>query len=134
MADALEDEIQGVRFKAIIPLIHWTGQSRERDQILYKLLQEKKHYTESEAMTVMQLLHPFSAERRKAPETFQTLFDFLKSDRLAVRQMALGQLYRIDPDGAREFYNLDVGAPPEIRDPIIQRWRTSWKSRWEKKK
>lgn len=134
LADALEDEIQGVRFKAIIPLIHWTGQSRERDQILYKLLQEKKHFTESEAMTVMQLLHPFSAERRKAPETVQTLFDFLKSDRLAVRQMALGQLYRLDPDGVREFLNLDVGAPPEVRDPIIQRWRTSWKSRWEKKK
>ncbi len=132
--NALSDDVLPMRQLAIRCVQHWTGLSPERDLILYKLLVNKKSYTEAQAQAVLQLLHPFAQADYEKLEIVAALFEALKNEKIAVRELAYKHLAFCDPKGAVEVGLFDVAAPAEARDAIIQKWKASWKKRFIDKK
>ena len=133
MADALDmsDLPEGfiVRAVGIRCVQHWTGQSPERDLQIYRLLMDRKGYAEAHALITMQLLHSFRETDLVKPEIAATLFDAMQHDRVAVRDLALMHLAVVDPVGVREIGFVDMAAPEQVRDPIIAKWKASFKRR-----
>ncbi len=109
---------------------HWTGLGAERDLLLYRVLIDKKGYPEPQAQFIMQLLHPFAASEYARPETIATLFEAMKHEKVAIRELAYRHLEYSDPVGAREIGYFDAAAPDAIRDAQLQRWKASWKKRF----
>jgi fructose-specific component phosphotransferase system IIB-like protein len=133
-ANALSDDSPLMRELAIGCVQHWTGLRPERDLILYKLLVDKKSYTEAQAQAVLQLLHQFAQADYEKPEIAAALFEAMKHEKVAVRELAYKHLAFSDPVGARDVGLFDAGAPAEIRDAVLQRWKASWKKRFIDKK
>ncbi len=143
LADALEEAeppdvaerasfiVRGVGIRCVQ---HWTGQSPERDLQFYRLLIDKKGYTEPHAQMVMQLLHPFREDDLRRPEIAAALFDAMRHERLAIRDLAYLHMAVADPVGAREAGFLDMSLPEQIRDRKIADWKTSYKKRIVDKK
>lgn len=129
LADALADDYFVVRGVGIRAVQHWTGLSPERDLVFYRTLIDRKSYTESQAQTVMQLLHPLKPEDRQKREIVSALFDAFKHEKIAVRELAYLHLAYIDPAGAKEVGFIDVAAPDNAVDALVQKWKASWKRR-----
>jgi hypothetical protein len=105
----------------VVALRHWIGRSPGQDQILYQGLIEVAKYKPVHAETVVQLLHSFGDNELAAPETYQTLIDYLNHDQLAIRGLAHWHLYRLVPAGREIGYNpLDS---KEARGAAIEKWR-----------
>jgi hypothetical protein len=133
-ASALSDDAWLMRQFAIRCVQHWACLKPERDLILYKLLVTKKSYTEAQAQSVLQLLHPMPKPDYENPAIVAALFEAMKSDNLAVRELAYKHLEFGDPKGGGEVGLFDAGAPAEVRDNLIQKWKASWKKRFIDKK
>jgi len=68
---------------------------------------------------VLELLHsPFHKDR---PETYQTLIEYLRSDRLPVRELARWHLDRLAPAGRSIAF--DAAAPAEERAQAVKKWK-----------
>lgn len=123
LLDTMDDpEKPIVRGAAIFALRHWCARAPENDLRLHKLLMEKKNYTEAQADLVLQLLHYFSEFDLQQPATFTALFEYLRNERLSVRELAFAHLAQVDPDGARQAL-YSPGASDAERDAAIARWR-----------
>jgi hypothetical protein len=140
LAAVMGDDNFITRFWAVRAATHWCGQGPERDLMFYKALLASKFYDEKQALIIMQLLHPFSREvtdpRSQDPkraDTINAMFDFLKHEKSAVRELALLRLAELDPEGANEFGNTLSRSPDDRRDAIVEMWKSSWKRRFEKK-
>jgi hypothetical protein len=108
-----------VRKAAVIALRHWIGARGGRDDKLFDIMVDHRHYTKVEADAVMQLLHsPFDPD---AAETYDTLIAFLKHRKQAVRELAHWHLTRLAPAGRTIPY--DAGAPAEERAKAAEAWR-----------
>jgi hypothetical protein len=129
LADAINDEFPVVRNIGIRAMEHWCGQAGDRDLKFYKVLVDKKSYTVPQATAVMQLTHPFSPQEQQKPEIVAALFDALRHEKVAVRELAYQHLIFLDATGAKEIGPFDVGAERSVLDPIVQKWKTSWKKR-----
>jgi hypothetical protein len=94
LLEALADEHSppGARQVAVDVLQFWIGQRPERDLKLYKELEGK--YSAVPAEIIMDLLHGFSQARWSQPETYETLIEYLKNDKLPIREMAFRLLVR----------------------------------------
>ena len=133
LADALDmtDLPEGfiVRAVGIRCVQHWTGQSPERDLQLYRLLIDKKGYTEPHAQMIMQLLHPFRENELAKAEIAAALFDAMRHERVAIRDLAVMHMSLADTTGFREIGFLDMAAPEQQRDPVVAKWKASYKRR-----
>jgi hypothetical protein len=105
----------------VMALRHWIGRGPGQDQKLYKRLIEEGTYPPGEAEVVLNMLHSFSKEEMARPETYEALIDYLESDRLAIRALALWHLVRMVPEGKKIGYN-PLAEKPE-RDKAIKKWR-----------
>jgi hypothetical protein len=132
LARAMGDDFFVVRGVAIRAAQHWCGQAADRDLRLYRQLIDSKAYTEPEARTVLQLMHPLRPDDLRRPDIVAALFDALKNEKVTVRELAYQQLAYADPAGAKEVGALDVAAPEAMRDAQVQKWKASWKRRNEK--
>src|SRR5438445_5536026 len=105
----------------VLALRHWIGRGPGQDQKLYKGLIEVAKYPPAEAAIVLNLLHSFGDHDLANPETYESLIDFMESDRLAIRGLAHWHLYRLVPAGQKIDY--DPLAPKEQRDRAVEEWR-----------
>lgn len=108
---------------------HWTAQSPERDLQFFRLLIDKKGYTDPHAQMVMQLLHPFLVDDLRKPEIVAALFDATRHERVAIRELAYLHLLVADPVGAKDMPFIDMSFPEQVRDPLIAKWKASYKKR-----
>ena len=120
VAEALADPHSAdVRDAAVLGLRMWIGAEAGRDQILYRLLEERLGYTDRQAEAVLDLLHsPFDAE---APATYEALIRLLQHPKPAVRQLARWHLYRLVPAGRDIPY--DPAASEEEREKAVKAWQ-----------
>jgi len=130
LADSLGEDFAGVRIVGIRAVQHWTGLAPDRDLKFHQVLIGKKGYEDAQAKMVMQLLHPFSRNQLTRPEFHAALFVSLKHEKVAVRELAYRHLAQADPIGAKEIGFYDVGAPENIREALLQKWKASWKKRF----
>ena len=118
--------VRGVGIRCIQ---HWTGQSPERDLQFFRLLIDKKGYTDAHAQMVMQLLHPFLVDDLRKLEIAAALFDALRHERVAIRELAYLHLLVADPVGAKDLPFIDMSLPEQFRDPVIAKWKASYRKR-----
>jgi hypothetical protein len=108
-----------VREAAVEALRHWIGRGPGQDQKLYGFLKRREKYSPAQAEVVLDLLHsPFD---REAPETYQTLIGYLRSDRASIRELAVWHLDRLAPAGRSIRFN--PGGPPEEREKAYAQWK-----------
>jgi hypothetical protein len=84
---------------AVIALRHWLGRGPGQDLLLYNGLINQAKFTPRSAEIFVQLLHGFSKAQLAQPETYETLIDYLQSDRAAIRALAHWYLVRLVPEG-----------------------------------
>ena len=121
LIECLQDERPDVRWAAVYTLGHWIGRNARQDRKLYQSLHVKNGYTEVQAHTVMVLLHGFSEEQANTPETYEVLIDYLRSDKLAIRELVWRHLLRLWPEGRAIKY--DPAGPAEMRDRAYDEWK-----------
>jgi hypothetical protein len=106
---------------AVIAMRHWLGRGPGQDMKLYKGLTTEGKYRPVDAEGVIQLLHGFSDRDLERPETYETLIDYLRSERLPLRGLAYWHLYRLVPAGRELGYNpLDT---KDKRQAAIAKWQ-----------
>jgi hypothetical protein len=105
----------------IIALRAWIGRGPGQDQKLYKALVEQYKYPAKEAGIVLQLLHGFSENDLAQPDTYEILLDYLESDRLSIRGLAIWHLGRLVPAGKKFGFN--PTASKEDRERAAKEWR-----------
>jgi hypothetical protein len=127
LIDALEANAAPVRDAAARALMHWVAQSPDRDAEFAKVLETKMAIPETQRPTVLAMVRSTMVP---GPD-MDTLFLWLKSERLPLRELARLQLTLIDPAGARES-RYDSAA--EARDNQAQTWQRSWAKRAPKPK
>lgn len=107
---------------SVMALRHWIGRGPGQDQKLYARLIEEAKFPPHEAEIILNLLHSFGEADLARPETYEALIDYLGSDRLAVRSLAVWHLIRLVPEGKKFGYN--ALASKEDRDKAIKQWQT----------
>jgi hypothetical protein len=108
-----------VRETAVDALRHWIGRAPGQDLDLDNFLVKEEKYPPTQAEIVLQMLHsPFDADR---PETYQTLIEYLRSDKVAIRQLAKWHLERLAPAGRPIAFN--PAGSEEERTKGYQKWK-----------
>ncbi|HEV3205094.1 MAG TPA: hypothetical protein VGY77_11950, partial [Gemmataceae bacterium] len=124
LLEAMTDDKQPeVRLTAIEVLRHWIGQHAERDLMLYRELEKK--YKSATAEVIMHLLHSFSEERRSRPATYEQLIEWLRSDKLPIRELAIWHLSRL-PATAEIAKKIpyDPAGSGDQREQAYERWKS----------
>ena len=122
LLDKAEDTIPVNRIPALVALRNWCSRNAKNDLILHGLLQEKKGYSESEADTFLELMHLYSKADLAKPATYQNLFTYMDSGRLAIRTLAVWHMAQLDADGLR-VAQYDPDADSSARQTAIARWK-----------
>ena len=65
----------------------------------------------------------------RRPEIAAALFDAMRNERLAIRDLAYIHMAVADPAGAKETGFLDMSIPEQLRDRKIMEWKASYKKR-----
>jgi hypothetical protein len=121
LVDSLDDVTKpALRGTAVIALRNWIARSPENGLILYRMLIDKKGYTDAQADAVLLLLHRFSPEDVASASTYETLFGYLNDERLSVRELAFWHLVQFDPEGARL---VNYNPLQDERTQAINRWK-----------
>jgi hypothetical protein len=121
--DALADERSAeARPAAVTTLRHWMGLDAANDASLYRALEQK--YGPNPAEIMMILLHGYSAEARSKPEVYEQLVEYLRSDNLAIRELALRQLSVLpETRDAAKTIPYDPTGGTEQRQAAYNRWK-----------
>jgi hypothetical protein len=94
----------------------WLVQSADRQPLLKEEL--GTHYTGEEAMPVFRLLVGFTPQEAKDKLVSLQLVEWLRSNYVEVRELAIGQLERL----ANRRYDYRPLGTPSQREPAVQRW------------
>lgn len=123
LLEAMTDDRQPeVRLTCIEVLRHWIGQHPQRDMMLYQELEKK--YKSATAEIIMHLLHSYSEERRNKPATYEQLIEWLRSDKLPIRELAFWHLSRL-PATAEIAKKIpyDPAGSGDQREQAYDRWK-----------
>ncbi|GIW81286.1 MAG: hypothetical protein KatS3mg105_3093 [Gemmatales bacterium] len=119
LIDALGNErFPDVRVAAIFTLRHWIALDSANDLIVYKKLQR---FGDATAEVIMSLLHDFSPQQASDPQTYEVLIEYLRHERLHVRELAYFHLRRLAPAGANIKY--DPAGDFDERNRGYQAWK-----------
>ncbi|MBY0526345.1 MAG: hypothetical protein K2R98_23325 [Gemmataceae bacterium] len=121
MVNSLSDKQPEVRWATIWTLTQWISHRAENDLLLFEALR-KGRYSAEDARNIIALLHDFSEEDGGKPETYQALIDYLRHDKLVIRELSWRHLIRLWPDGRKIRY--DPNGTPEMRDAGANEWRS----------
>jgi hypothetical protein len=110
-----------VRSDAVLTLRHWIGRKPGQDLALDNFLLKEKKYSAGQARIVLRLLHSFGEEDIGRPETYEALIAYLAHDKLAIRELASWQLYRLVAGGKDIPYNA-AGSPKEL-EAAAEKWK-----------
>jgi hypothetical protein len=97
------------RSETVWVLRRWLSRGPQTGKQLYDLethtglLTENKKYLSGEAETMLKLLYGFTAAERRSPEEYRALADYLRSSKIAIRELAIDDL--IQQMGANLKYN-----------------------------
>jgi hypothetical protein len=106
---------------AVVVIRHWIGRAPGQDQIIYRMMVNKRKMPAAQAQTIMQLLHSFDDTVLAQPELYKMLVKFLDRDRMGIRGLAHWHLSRLVPAGKKFGFNpLD---PKEKRDKARDQWK-----------
>jgi hypothetical protein len=121
LIDALEADAAPVRDAAARALVHWCAQEPGRDGPFTETLQAKALFTDSQRTLMVALV-------RGSPtaDAADKLFELLRHDRLAVRELARMHLAKIDPAGAKES-RYDAAADQRAMQSAT--WERVWKKK-----
>jgi len=123
LIDDLEDPgIHELRLAAVYSLQRYIARAPENDLKVFRLLQEKKGYSEQQAETALTLLHGFAEPALTDPATYQTVIAALGSERVGIRELAIWRLGWLDPDGAARI-NFRPGDTEMNRERAIAEWK-----------
>jgi hypothetical protein len=118
---ALEDKKhRDVRLTAIEGLRHYLGRSRDNVAELFHFLRQKK-FTPAHATITIQLLNSFSDRELARPETYALLIEYLRHDRVAIRELADWHLRRLAPEAPKYKYD------PAGSDAQLKKAQAEWK-------
>src|SRR6185437_3503923 len=70
---------------AVVVIRHWIGRAPGQDQIVYRMLVNKRKMPVAQAQSIMQLLHSFDDTVLAQPELYKMLVKFLDHDRMGIR-------------------------------------------------
>ena len=116
-----ETKHQDVIDNTIIGLRHWVGRKPGQDKKLHQFMMSGRQYSAKQAEIFVDLLHSFSDDELRQPETFEALIDYLESDRTGIRGLAHWHLYRLVPKG--RSIQFDPTASPEKRKVAVEQWK-----------
>lgn len=120
--DALTNtEHATVRDDAVLTLRHWIGRKPGQDLALDNFLMKEKKFSAGQARIVLRLLHSFGEEDIGRPETYEALIAYLTHERMAIRELASWQLYRLVAAGKDISYNA-AGSPKEL-EAAAEKWK-----------
>jgi uncharacterized protein (TIGR03000 family) len=123
VADALlEGKYPDLWEHAVLALRHWISREAGNDKKLYQGMVERGKLTPAEAATAVQLLHSFSDEELRQPETYELLIEYLKHSKLAIRGLANWHLQRVVPAGRKIKYD-----PAGSKESHLQAYK-AWKA------
>jgi len=122
LIDALGDPRANVRDAAVLTLRHWIGRGPGQDLRLYTVLTKDKKYSVVHADIVMELLHSLGDQQLGRPETYEALIAYLKHDKLAIRELAKWQLYRLVPAVAKEI-PYDPADSKKEQEAAYEEWK-----------
>jgi hypothetical protein len=132
--DALVDalgtkDLVDVRRAAIDTLRRWISYERDNDHELYDVLTDRSNYTTNDAVSLITMLHGFSAkDALTSSAIYEALIPKLNHEKLALRELAALQLYLELPRhfphsiGLEEI-NYSPDAPEEVRAMAVQQWQ-----------
>jgi hypothetical protein len=90
--------------------------------LLYNALEKK--YKSGPAEIIMHLLHGFSQETRNKPETFEYLIEYLKNDKLAIRELAwMNLLLMPETQEIAKAIPFDPAGGMDQRAAAYSRWK-----------
>ena len=100
------------------------GRKRENEMLLYRTITEKMKATYSplQAEIIMELLHLFPPDARKAPETYEKLISNLTDKKLAVRHLSYWHLVRLDWEGPKTIRYDPAGEPGQL-EAAYKEWK-----------
>lgn len=105
----------------IIGLRHWIGRKPGQDKKLHQFMMSGRNYSAKQAEIFVDLLHSFSEDELRQPETFEALIDYLESERTGIRGLAHWHLYRLVPKG--RSIDFDPTAPADKRKVAVDQWK-----------
>jgi hypothetical protein len=109
------------RDAAVSALRHWLGRGVEQPGKLYQFLIKQQKYPPGQAAIVVQLLHSFSDDDLRQPQTYDVLIAYLRHARLPIRQLASWHLYRLVPAGKKIKY--DPAGTEAEREKAYKAWK-----------
>jgi hypothetical protein len=116
-----------VRIEAIITLRHWIGRNAGQEAGLYDpsngggVLTKGGKFVATDALAVMELLHNPGDEQLASPAFWAALIEHLRSEKLAIRELALFHLQRWVPEARMIAY--DPNGPQEARRAGYDAWK-----------
>ena len=123
LVDALSNEkYRDVRLVAIGVLRHWLELRPDHDLKLFELLRDQKKYSEGQAAIVMHLMHDFAEDQIANPATYDTLIEYLRNDKLPIRELAYWQLSRLVPEGEKKI-RYDPAGSEDQRLNSVRLWK-----------
>ena len=115
-----------IRNTAMYALRDWLARNTQRREELTKLVQQRRGWSRANAMLVVSLLSPFSAQALADPATYQSLIDYLDHDKLAVRHLAAQHLYaELGPRMPHDALKIDFDPTQESKErrEVVAQWR-----------
>jgi hypothetical protein len=110
------------REKIIFTLRRWISRNAEQSKILYDpktktgLLMAMQKYRPKEAERLSILLHDFTDEARRSPETYELLGQYLLSDKVAIAELAYWHLRHLA--GGIKLPPFNAALPKDLRQPV----------------
>jgi hypothetical protein len=123
VVSALEDrKNRDVRLAAVEELRHYLGRARGNLGDLFHFLRKNK-FSPDHATITLQLLFSFNARETARPETYALLIDYLRHDRLGIRELADWHLRRLATDHPAIKYD------PAGSDAELKKVQAEWKKK-----
>lgn len=121
LIDALGSDKADVREDATLTLRHWIGRGPGQDAKVFEVLTKEKKYTPNQADVVMHLLHTPGPAQLADPSLWEAGIEYLKSDKVAIRQLAAFHLYRLVKDAKKIKY--DPAGSKEQLEAAYKEWK-----------
>jgi hypothetical protein len=122
LLDCLADDKHAeVRIVAIGELRHLLGLSAKNGDKLRQALRQK-NYSDGQSQTILQLLHGIAPQDWPNPTVRAIVVDYLKHDKLAIRQLSHTLLLALQPDEGRKIA-YDPAGDSESRERGYEAWK-----------
>jgi hypothetical protein len=124
LIDALEADHAAVRDAAAKALQHWCAEGADREAAFAQVLATKSAFNDPQRAFVIALIH--APDKPVDDKTVDRLFELLRNEKLAIRELSRMQIAKLDPAGAKEFA---YDAQGERRALQAQAWERAFKKK-----